>query len=354
MAMNVLNRLDKELQNRSHFTLSQKKRYLYLRICQMFSYDSRYHYCDLLESKERKALKEEILGKKTDLENVTDFTTVCKDYAENIYPRALLELLGIKSNSVGEGHCWVEFEEKNQTMMADATQGDLTRAKFKFATRRYHPVEKNKEYNNELKKIDQEIGYIDFDYEDALLTTLVTVACDSLFTKNHMITEETKKSVFDACLMQEIENERIARNAVISRFPPEIRNMIKIDPSDEVVITKLGKLQQVLKNYQYAQTPDQPYYKLANYEDAKVLIDNFHIKLDLCDIYTDKVNLFQNYPSQDWEFVTIYVYNLKDSILYYVLEKQEDCYIFHEITREDAVNYAKGLKGINKEKVYHR
>ena len=154
--MNVLNRLDKELQNRSHFTLSQKKRYLYLRICQMFSYDSRYHYCDLLESKERKALKEEILGKKTDLENVTDFTTVCKDYAENIYPRALLELLGIKSNSVGEGHCWVEFEEKNQTMMADATQGDLTRAKFKFATRRYHPVEKNKEYNNELKKIDQE------------------------------------------------------------------------------------------------------------------------------------------------------------------------------------------------------
>lgn len=39
--MNVLEKLNQELQERNHYTLEQKKRYLYLRTCQLFSYDRR-------------------------------------------------------------------------------------------------------------------------------------------------------------------------------------------------------------------------------------------------------------------------------------------------------------------------
>lgn len=39
--MNVLAKLNEELEARKDYTLEQKKRYIYLRTCQLFSYDSR-------------------------------------------------------------------------------------------------------------------------------------------------------------------------------------------------------------------------------------------------------------------------------------------------------------------------
>lgn len=52
--MNILEKLAKELQERKNFTLEQKKRYLYLRVCQLFSYDTRWHFCkyDLIGKKQ--------------------------------------------------------------------------------------------------------------------------------------------------------------------------------------------------------------------------------------------------------------------------------------------------------------
>ena len=65
--MNILEKLAKELQERKNFTLEQKKRYLYLRVCQLFSYDTRWHFCkyDLI-GKKAAVLKDEILNNKID------------------------------------------------------------------------------------------------------------------------------------------------------------------------------------------------------------------------------------------------------------------------------------------------
>lgn len=52
----------------------------------MFSYDSRHHYCTYeLLGKNEKNSEEEITQNRINLEDVTDFRMVCKNYSEDVY-----------------------------------------------------------------------------------------------------------------------------------------------------------------------------------------------------------------------------------------------------------------------------
>ena len=57
--MDVLQLLDNELKDKNNWSLEEKVRYLYIRICELFSYDSRYRLFLKLypEKVEEKVLK---------------------------------------------------------------------------------------------------------------------------------------------------------------------------------------------------------------------------------------------------------------------------------------------------------
>lgn len=101
--MNVLEMLDKELQERQAYSLESKRRYLYLRLCQLFSFDSRYHNCiyELLKDK-AEPLKEELRNKIINLENVNFLSTVYlfQDYDDKDWDFIDIYPVHLKDNSL--------------------------------------------------------------------------------------------------------------------------------------------------------------------------------------------------------------------------------------------------------------
>ncbi|MDE5539346.1 MAG: hypothetical protein K2J20_02545, partial [Bacilli bacterium] len=162
--MNVLEVLYKELKEKSHLSLDAKKRFLYLRACQLFTYDTRYHYVNLLGD-EGKRLRAEILGRRIDLENVDDFRVCCSSFSI-AYQEVLKKLLNVDSSVIGDGHRWVELKSDNQIIKADGTLGDLTRAKFEIRTRGYGPYKRDEGFQEILEWRDFEINYINPFYEN--------------------------------------------------------------------------------------------------------------------------------------------------------------------------------------------
>ena len=57
--MNLLDMLSKEL-NQKDCTLEEKARYLYIRCCELFTYDPRFKFCNYIPNGEK--LKNEILN----------------------------------------------------------------------------------------------------------------------------------------------------------------------------------------------------------------------------------------------------------------------------------------------------
>ena len=85
--MNLLEMLSKEIDGKG-FSDEEKARYLYIRCCQLFTYDPRYKLCHKV--KNGNILKQEILNKQFNLENITDNWVVCTSHTKQIY-NALLQ-----------------------------------------------------------------------------------------------------------------------------------------------------------------------------------------------------------------------------------------------------------------------
>lgn len=65
--MNILDMLSNEITNK-RWTTEEKARYLYLRSCELFTYDPRYRICSVLEDK--KDLSQHILTRPIDIQNI--------------------------------------------------------------------------------------------------------------------------------------------------------------------------------------------------------------------------------------------------------------------------------------------
>lgn len=359
--MDVLAKLDEELEARKDYTLEQKKRYIYLRTCQLFSYDSRYHYCTYeLLGKKAEQIKEEIINYKINLENVSNFNVVCKNYSEDIYSVALKKLLDVDSEiAKGRGHFYVELKENNQTIKADATLGDLTRAKMRLMTHGYK-VYGDKNYKKRLKEIDQKINYIDKHYDDLFWISFMGMSyyktlIETGFLDFYPMPEEMQDKIMKDSLLEEVEMNRRNRQALLSQLPEEIATSISMEISDELLVTKFQKISTAIKEYNLLSSyeKNKNNYSLTKFEDAKYVIMDLLIKLSLCDVAN--ISLFQDYDDKDWEFINIYPIHLKDgSSIYYALEKEEKVYDFHQVSESEAFTYVKELKGMNKERIYRK
>ena len=162
--MDVLNTLNKEI-DRSDWKLKDKVRHLYIRSCELFSYDPRYKFIPLFDYWSQ--LEHILREKQIDLTNVKDNLVVCKSHAQLVYSKLLKELLNISSENVLGNHVYTVFNDGVYHLKAAATEkSDIARVKMGLYTCGYHPLTQTRNYNQYLQEIDKKIHYIDQKYEN--------------------------------------------------------------------------------------------------------------------------------------------------------------------------------------------
>lgn len=151
--MNVLELLDNELKDK-HFNDFEKVRYIYLRTCQFFYFDGRYHFAKNTDIE----LLKEICNKKLDVTNINDFSVTCHSYSEYILFTLIRELTGANVSLKKGSHSFVVYEEKpGITWNMDATYGDLSRVKIDIRTKGF--VNSSIWYKKRLEEVDKVLGY---------------------------------------------------------------------------------------------------------------------------------------------------------------------------------------------------
>lgn len=302
--MNVLEILSQELKGKD-WTLEEKSFYIYIRSCQLFSYDPRYEFCFLL-SNECEELRYEIKNRTIDLENVLDNRVICTTYSREVLMPLLNQLLGISTVRRGNKHSWVLFNDGIRNIEADGTiSSDLARVKMNLDTYGYNPDISECNFYDRLKEISKKIGYIKDEYEKFYL----------------------KKRV-----------NQIFREYLKNTSITQISSM-----TDDFIIYKLYTVKEIFEKYD----------KLLNYSDAEFCISyleknflkSFYIK-------KDKISLAQPTDDGYWNFINIYKIKLKNDIIYFTLREENKEFCFYEITKQDAINYANSMRGHNKKLIY--
>jgi len=299
--MNVLELLHQELKDKN-WTTEEKSYYIYIRSCELFSYDERYRFCRFLLG--GKFLKNEIRNRKIDLENVEDFRVICTSHPKEVYSKLLQELLGIDAEIHGQLHSWVEFHDGRRFMRADATSAlDLTRVKMKLHTYGYSPVISESNFQDELKQISKNIHYIQDEYSDVLLEQ----------HENH--------------LLQEYQ-EFLSGHSVFKNV-------------DDFLIHKMYTIKNLYDSFS----------GLTSFSDAEFCISylrGYYFHGDDFNRWRI-IQLYQNEKEEYWDFVNLYLIRLGMDTMYFALHKTNDGFSFYEITENDAKQYVKTMNGINKD-----
>ncbi|MCH5166987.1 MAG: hypothetical protein J1F35_03755 [Erysipelotrichales bacterium] len=182
--MNVLEILTQELKDK-HWSLEEKIRYVYLRVCEFFVFDYRYRLATQLPNKDE--ILNYIDNKDIDLTNLNDRYIVCPTYTDKVMPIILQELFEKICNirHVG-GHYYPSCEINGIEIALDATIMDLLRVKMNLTTIGFIPDGENDSkvlynYDKHLKEIDKSIGYIKDNYEDTFLKD-----CGRNFTERYL------------------------------------------------------------------------------------------------------------------------------------------------------------------------
>lgn len=358
--MDVFSTLSKELDTKSGLSLEEQKRYLYIRICQLFSYDSRLSFLDLLGPR-KTDLKNEILNKKIDLTNENDFIGCCSSISL-AYSNVLYELLNVKADRVGSGHFWVESESPYGRIKADPTLGDLTRAKLGIETKGYALVNKDRSFKEVLKIIDHNIQYIEYVYQSLIYLLLYgRYAKDyivALTVYNDLPTDadEKEKFIFDFVSSEmKYEDEGIENLFyhfgcnfddpwVMSYYIKYLMRKIisqTLKPDEQIVVEKLIRIEELFNGE----------YKFHNYEDAKFVI-GYLFKIFMGEVSYNEIDLVCDIDKDAWTFMRVYRVNYESLELYYTLEKIDDVWKFMLKNKDEVLQNASNYLGHNKELLY--
>ncbi len=304
--MNVLALLDDEIKDKN-WDVELKKRYLYLRSCELFSYDPRYYWCNYFLS-DRLERMEKLRNRKIDLEDLEDSWVICTTYAKEVFAKLVEELLNVECELLGSGHVYAVMKDNPKLkIVADASYGnDFTRVKMGLSTYGYYPVNKNGyKFKQELKVKDKTLEYVNGEYLNSTLKEYASTLFDEFL-------ESTTDWSEDAFLVYRIEK--------VKEWV-DIYNPLVSDFSD---------LRHCLS---YLQT-------LFLDDDCNKVLE---------------VSLFDQSSDNDWTFVNIYPVELENDMLYYaILPDKNSCYSLQKITKTDAVHYVNNLRGNNKKLIYHK
>lgn len=227
-----------------------------------------------------------------------------------------------------------------------------------FVTYGYKPVIKDKSYKGKLKLIDKEIEYIKSDYENAFWISLMgqgyhnSLQATGLINYLNLLSSEELDTILNNKIREEAEILLESRRLLLSGLPKDLKDKFLChDNSEEIIKIKLEKIKEALSNYHFLSQLDDKKYNLCSFEDTNIVIGDFFRKLSLL---LPEISLFQDNNQKEWDFINIYPVHFNDCSLYYALEKEDNNYTFHEISKQRAKTYVKELNGINKEHFYHK
>ncbi len=291
--MNILKMMEEELAANSSWSLDQQKRHLYLRSCELFTYDTRYYYAN-------ETLKNQIYNRFIDLTDVTDNRVICSSWASEVLA-PFCQLIGVEVDIRGymSNHQWIVFPFDNRYYSADACSGtDLTRVKMKNNTCDFQPHMENYNYEEYLRSIDININYIEEDYSRTLIMKQANNLKADFLRENNL-------GEFDAF------------------------------NGDDLLLYKLDRVKQLWESYptiKYFEDSEQSlYYLMGKYFDKQE-----HDKFSMYRLY-DPFTL-------NWEFVNIYRIRLSNDYLYFALHEDEKKYAFNQVAENDIKNYVKSYK----------
>ena len=151
--MNLVEQLAYELKDK-HFTEFEKVRYIYLRCCEIFSFDSKWHYTNLFNDTK---LKEEIRNKEFDIYNIDSPLVVCHTVSKKILKPTIEELTNLEIDILEGEHTMCELNYGAHKWGLDPTIGDLARVKAKLRTNGFDAD--FRDYDKELEEVDKAVGY---------------------------------------------------------------------------------------------------------------------------------------------------------------------------------------------------
>ena len=129
--MNLIEMLDDEIKQLG-LSDFEKMRYIYLRCCEIFSFDSRWFFTDVFGDVQ---LRDELEKKKFDVEDIRDNLVICYSFSEYILKPLIDRLTNAKSRLVENGtHTYVTVNYKGRNWRLDGTMGDLSRVKLGLPT----------------------------------------------------------------------------------------------------------------------------------------------------------------------------------------------------------------------------
>ena len=164
--MNLIKTLDDEL-NQMHLTDFEKARYIYLRCCEIFSFDARWYFTDVLDDEKT---HEKILNKEFKLDDIDTSLVICHSFAKYILKPLLDELTSLDSEvCTGLAHSFVMIRSNDQTCFGqewklDATLGDLARVKLDLPTRGFDCG--ISQYDSLIDEMDIDLGFCNSNHED--------------------------------------------------------------------------------------------------------------------------------------------------------------------------------------------
>lgn len=173
---------------KSGFDDFTKIRYIYLYVCNLFSYDVRFIYG-------RQDLKDEIYNKTVDISNVEDFEIVCYTCAHVLVD--ILALFKINAEIVRETngkftHAYVIVRHKGKVLKLDPTKKhDITRVKMNSPTLDFETLTDDPIFSDQLIEADKQISElsnnkIDFSvlYNNETIMQLVEVIENNAIKRN--------------------------------------------------------------------------------------------------------------------------------------------------------------------------
>ena len=150
--MNLMEIVSNELKDK-HYTDFEKSRIIYLLCCQLFSFDTRWYYCEIFGDYD---LEEYIKTRSFDLENIDSRLIVCHTFSKNILKPLLDYFTNLEAYAHEGGHSYVMLKDEHEWKL-DATLSDLFRVKLNLPTNGFtcRYVDEDKV----LADVDNEINY---------------------------------------------------------------------------------------------------------------------------------------------------------------------------------------------------
>ena len=154
--MNLIEKLADELKDK-HLNEFEKTRYIYLRCCELFSYDARWNYYRLFSD----SVIKEIENKMFDVRNLSSNLVICHSFSKSILKPLLDELTTLETTCIGEQHSCVGVKFRDKEFILDATLGDFPLMKMGLRPEGFM----SSDGNNTFIRLDYSLGfrYVDKD-----------------------------------------------------------------------------------------------------------------------------------------------------------------------------------------------